>query len=227
MSIGTPTIVANPAVPTGAIQPTSAAIIAGNLVVVAVCVAGNNRTATAVSDGTNTYTEGPHLIAGGSAQPDVSLWYKLNALAVASGANITLTISGGAPIVNICAAQVSGVTAFDSTGVGASNPTAGNSQSPSVTAGTLSLANEILFGVSGSSQYQATYTEASNFTNLCAPSFTGHAGSVSLGYKIVSSNSPITFAPSLSASGNWVALIAPFEGVASSQTNLFGGLIGV
>ena len=227
MSIGTPTIVANPAVYSGGTQPTSAAIIAGNLVVVAVCVAGNSRTATAVSDGTNTYTEGPHLIAGGSAQPDVSLWYKLNALAVASGANITLTISGGAPIVNICAAQVSGVTAFDSTGVGASNPTAGNSQSPSVTAGTLSLANEILFGVSGSSQYQATYTEDSNFTNLCAPSFTGHVGSVSLGYKIVSSNSPITFAPSLSASGNWVALIAPFQGVASSQTNLFGGLIGV
>jgi hypothetical protein len=216
-AIGTPTIVLAPASYSN--NTTSAAIVAGNLVVVAVCIGGNNRTCTGVSDGTNTYTKALSLCTGAGSCPDVSLWYVQNASALSSGATITAGISGGAPTQIIAAAQVSGVattSSFDTTGAGASNPTASvigtPTASPSVTTGTLSQANEIIFGVTGSETIE-TYTEDANFTNLFAASFVGHANSLSLGYRIVSSTAPVTFAPTLSASANWVALAAPFQGV--------------
>lgn len=228
MAIGTPTIVCAPAV--YVTNLTTASIVSGNLVVVAVCLAGNGRFCTGVSDGTNTYTEGPHLLGGASLWSDTSLWYKQNAAAVAAGATYTFTASGGAPVSNICAAQVSGVattSAFDSAGVGASNPAQGTSQSPTVTTGTLSQADEILFGVTGSSVYQATYTEDANFTNLGAISFLGHAGSVSLGYELVSSTSAVTFAPSLGTSANWIALVAPFKAAATGFNRSYGTIVGI
>jgi hypothetical protein len=62
----------------------------------------------------------------------------------------------------------------------------------------------------------ATFTEASNFTNLFNLAIGGATGvTVGMGYQIAPTTSAVTYAPSLNASENWVAAAAPFIAAAS------------
>ena len=225
MAIGTPTLVGTSIV-SGSLT-TSAAIVAGNLVVIG--VGFYIETPTSVSDGTNTYTAALGLNAGSRYG---SLWYCANVQAVASGATVTISPSGGRGMAAVMA-QVSGVattTPFDSTGAGGTNPTSGVSLLPSVTTGTLSQASEIVFAVAsyGQSAGAPVYTESANFTNVgIAANTSGNEAFIALSYDIVSSTSAITYAPSLDRSASWVACAAPFTGAVSAATGwAFGRIIG-
>lgn len=224
MAIGTPTLVGT-SITSGSLT-TTANIIAGSLVVLAVSVF--NTTVTAVSDGTNSYTQALGTEANSRYG---ALWYKANAQAVASGATVTITLGTAGKGMAAVMAQTSGfgATPFDTTGAGASNPTSGISNAPSVTTGTLSQTSEIIFGVTSGGQSGApTYTESANFSPIGnAINTGGNEAYCWLSYDIVSSKVAVTYAPSLSGSITWVATAAPFKGISIIQTNLFGGLIGV
>jgi hypothetical protein len=207
MAIGTPTLVGT-SILSGSLT-TSAAIVSGNLVVIGVSF--YIQTPTSISDGTNTYTAALGLAANSRYG---SLWYCANAQAVASGATVTISPSGGRAMAAVMA-QVSGIattTPFDSTGAGGTNPTSGISFLPSVTTGTLSQASEIVFAIASCGQSaEPVYTESANFNNVgMAANTSGNAAYLFLSYDIVSSTAAVTYDPSFSVSSNWVACAAPF-----------------
>lgn len=213
-AIGTPTLFAfggSASSETTTTFTTIANIVAGNLAVIG--IGGVNSGAiSSVTDGTNAYTKALNRGTGFYGE----LWYCADAQAVSAGA--TITVTSGASFVTIIAAQVSSVASaspFDSSGVGALNPTSGNSNAPSVTTGSLSSTNEIIFGVTALNGNNVTYTESSGFSTLKTEQG-GYFNSIILSYQIVSALSPVTYAPSLGSSVPWVALAAPFMGGGTS-----------
>jgi hypothetical protein len=187
---------------------TTGAIVAGNLVVVA--FAGNSASASAVSDGVNSYTKAKY-IQNSSSYNSYELWYCANASAVASGATLTW---GGGYMVGISMAQVSGVSLispYDSSA--AASGVANGTTTITVTTGTLSNSVEIIFAGNcldtNSTAHQ--FVEDATFTNLSyrQASYSG----ITLGYKIVASTSAIPYSPTFSPSGNyWATVVAPFKG---------------
>jgi hypothetical protein len=164
---------------------TTAAIVAGNLVIVAISTGGH--TVSGVTDGTNTYT---HAFSAADADVNTEIWYKQNAAAVGSGASLIVTVSGS-DVQAITAAQVSGVLAsssYDSsTGHGAS-ALAG------VSTGTLSKAQEIIFGATGRQGPVGSLTDTAPFTNLVG--FTANSWGITLSYAIRNSTASVTYHPS-------------------------------
>lgn len=117
---------------------TTAAIRAGNLVVIGVHISSaNNVGVSSISDGTNTYTlAGSEFGFGGNTK--LSIYYKANAVAVGSGATITVTYTGasGGDTFQIETAQLNGYSILDQTSQGTG----------ALSSGTLASANEVLFG---------------------------------------------------------------------------------
>jgi hypothetical protein len=187
---------------------TTANIVAGNLVVVAFARNGTQGISS-VSDPSNTYT------ASGQGQAFTDIWYCLNAVAVSSGSLITVQFAGSETEIFACAAQVSGITAYDS---GAANGNNGNGTSLSVTTGTLAKSSEIIFGAGGC-KTTLTFTESSGFTNLY--NLSNASASIALGYKIVFSNAAVTYNPTLTSSVVTLNVVAaPFEGKVSTGFNM-------
>lgn len=201
MAIGTPTSIGVGSF-TGTVSgssltmTTSAAITAGNLVVLVVAMGSNSTpTVSSISDGTNSYTKA-FGITGGASTAILEIWYKANASAVGSGATVTVTLSGAMSGSSegwvVQGYQVSGIdltSPLDKT-----NTVTTNSTTPSTSSGTLTVPNEIIFGASYNNNGARTYTTASGFTSLLTP--IGSFGrSLGIDYKIVASTSTVTYQP--------------------------------
>jgi hypothetical protein len=136
---------------TSATMTTTAAIPAGALVVIGIMTGfAGSQTITSVSDGTNTYTRAAGGVWDATGAFVCDLWYKENASPVSSGATITANYSGtsvsGTNVPIFCAAYVTGVigaSSLDKTSSGKQLP---GTAYASGSSGTLSQANEIVFG---------------------------------------------------------------------------------
>lgn len=171
---------------------TTANIIAGNFVVIAIiCISNNSVTVSSVSDGTNTYVKATNTSA---TFEDAELWYIEPAAAVGAGATITVTFTGndGGSQAGIHAAQVSGIVAspLDKTG----GATGNSVNSLTASTGALTQANEIAFGVMGQTGSGLIYNGASGFTNVSFAT-TGSSVFTALDYKTVNSVGNVTYNP--------------------------------
>jgi hypothetical protein len=207
---------------------TTANIVAGNLLVIAISASAYDESQTGVvssiSDGTNSYTKGITGDANNSGDfVDAEIWYCQNASAVSSGATVTIdftaSVSGVYPGIVARGVQVSGVAttgAFDSASAVSSTPS-GATNSPSVTSGTLSVANEIVFGVV-CTQF-GTFTEASGWTTIDKTT-TGGYTAIDFAYKIVSATTAQTYNPTITNSTPYyvAAVIAGFEAPSGGNT---------
>ena len=70
---------------------TTAAIVAGNTVLVLVSIGARSLSVTSISDGTNTYTNAFRTTNGTAAG---EIWYCLAASAVATSATLAVNLSG-------------------------------------------------------------------------------------------------------------------------------------
>lgn len=203
---------------------TTGNIVSGDLVVVAVF---NNTTlgptATAVSDGTNSYTKATSLK---TVNTDVSIWYAANATAVGSGGTITATFSGvggSGSAASMAASRVTGILSVAALDKVASSAALASDTTTATTA-TLSEATEIAFGVSSvvSGSAGTGYTGAAGFTNTSTSGATGN-GVVSLDYKQLSSQTAVVYTPIWGASGsNIMALVGTFRAQEFSSVSLPG-----
>jgi hypothetical protein len=222
MSIGTPTKIAAGSSGSSTLNiGTTAAIVAGNLVVVA--IASNNspssfRTVSSISDGTNTYSK---AFSFGSSATGVELWYVANALAVSSGATIAIHLSGSSANNAVAvAAQISGIKTVSPNDAAVNahlDQTGGGSNHPSLTSGTPAVASEIIFGVIGYGNGSLVYSDNSPFASVGSVQSTAGVG---LGYRIISTRATVTYAPSFNSTPDYdLAIVAGFEGA----TGLVGG----
>lgn len=195
---------------------TSAAVKAGYLAIVAVTITTNNtQTVLSVSDGTNSYAKAETTGLYGTST-ETSLWYKLNAAAVGSGATITVDFTGasgsGTNIAAILTAQVSGILtsgALDQ--VKAASTTAADTVT--ATTSTLGKANEIAFGYSAALNATVpTYSGAPNFTNL-SQTTDGGLTRTALDYDTVAATTAVSFSPAYTAASfRMGGVVATFEG---------------
>ncbi len=220
MGIGVPTTYGSgsfTAVVAGAVTlTTSANLLVGALAVV--CVASNSATetnVTSISDGTNNYSKAVSVNnTSGSAVCEI--WYIANAVAVGSGA--TLTVDFGNSIANgveVYASQASGIT---SSPIDKTNSQI-NSATPSVATGTLTQAVEIIFGcIALGGTAPSGLGESPNFTQLYNHRTSNNNAWIDVGYDIVASTASVAYAPTPTGSGNsnTAVVVATFEGSAST-----------
>jgi hypothetical protein len=201
MSIGTPTSLGSQhGTSSTLVITTTAAIVAGVLVVVAISTSatGGAKSVSSVSDGTNTYAKAVAFTT--SANDTGELWYIANAAAVGSGASLTVTFSGTPTSSAAIAAQVSGIRAsspFDSS-AHLDQTSSGSQQNPSLSSGTPSSAQEIIFGWAGS--YLAgsglSYSTGGVFTTIgSSASQSSDRANVGLSYRIISTKTAQIYSP--------------------------------
>lgn len=226
-TIGTPTSLGSATSTTTGISnftlTTTADITAGNLVGVLVGLVNFSSTVTvsSISDGTNSYSHNLSATEVDSISHfDLEFWSISNAAHVNSGATLTITLSAPASGTLFSGAavmlQLPGIAtsaAYDSAGATNSDFA---STAATVTTGTLAQSNEIVFGGNFNNVNSAAqvYSEDPAFTNLFDEIGTGNMG-INLGYKIVSSTTPVTHAPTWSTSADYIELAAPFKGASS------------
>lgn len=187
---------------------TTANILSGDLVVVAVQINGSSAppTVASVSDGTNSYTKAVSIASAGI---DEEIWYVSGAVAVGSGAILKATWSGsnaGAGAAHaILAARAAGVIPTSAIDKVASQQT--TTATPSVTTAVLAQTPEIAFAVAFSGD--STYTQASGFSSISNTSLSGNLNQFA--YQLLSSTAAVTFAPSWASSTSTNTLIATFK----------------
>lgn len=195
---------------------TVAAIPAGVLVVVGLMVPSTSAlTITGVSDGTNTYTQATTDVFEVGTQTTADIWYCLNALPVSSSATITATFSTStnAQVSQMNAGYVTGIVNIGALDKVAHNLTNNGTAYSSTTTGTLTQANEMLFGFQGNYNANVTITEGSGYT----PINTNSQGSGSffmsrLAYQKVSATTAQNYQPSTSLATFGKCLLTTFKG---------------
>jgi hypothetical protein len=188
---------------------TSGNIVAGAAVFIVVGMnTTNSVTPSSVSDGTNTYSEGPEVA---QTLTNASIWYKFNASAVSSGATVTINFSGASGTANdtsVAIAQSTGcVGVYDKHGTGAGTSTPITTTST----GTLSSATELAIGgavVQGSS---SAYSATSPFINVNSAVNTSPGYGVALDYESLSATTAITYTAAWTSPTRLVAVVATFE----------------
>lgn len=215
MGIGTPTSIGSDSF-TGATPGLqinlSAAITAGNLVVVAIGIWNGTAaatTVTAVSDGTNTYTRATSS-SGAATNVTIELWYVANAVHVAGSGQINVTLntttgSGGAQ--QCVAIQVSGVKATSPLDGHTASGASGVS-TLSETLSSLISANEISFGAAWQAATGTAYISASGYTNLF--NLNANSGTLSLDYLLLGASTNTTYSPTFTGSAFVDAAAASF-----------------
>ena len=217
LAFDTPTGLGNTGGSGGSSFSTAVAIRTGDLVVVSTFTIGNGvyATVSAISDGTNTYTlaafvNDPNTGSGAFYRQEI--WICQNALPVAAGATLSMTLSGATFFTAICAARVAGVivnNAYDAV-AGAQLTTAPGTLSPSITSGSFPRPPEIVFAVNDTNQSGGpTWTPDANWTTIYDNG--GTAGG-SLVYRIVNSAGAVTYNPTWSGGtiNESLMMIAPF-----------------
>lgn len=170
-------------------------LVAGNHACVATYAQGiSNPVTTGVSDGTNTYLR---VVFSASGTHYASIWCVSSAVAVSSGATVTVTSSAGGNGMTFVAFQWSG--GQSGSAVDQALTATPTSASPSITTGTLAQANELVVGwinVEGT----PAYTKGAGFTQLVQLTNAGTSEILSLEYKIVASTTAVTWNPTLGTS---------------------------
>ena len=182
---------------------TTAAIVAGDLVVIGVLVGSNySVTVASVSDGTNSYTKLD--TTGIFTATEVSLWYKENASAVASSATITATFSvattGASNYSAIAVARVTGIAASSSADK-FQHASGGTVASVTATTAALTQAKQMAFGTAAYfNGSHVVYNGASGFTNIVAGSSTTNVR-VELDYQgTLFSTGAVSYVPTFASS---------------------------
>lgn len=191
---------------------TIANIVAGDLVFVVVQVASNPlRTVASVGDGINTYSVAAAINNG--AQFDNEIWYIENALAVGSGATITVTLSG-ATDNNGCAVEAGRVVGIKSaSSLDKIATQSASTASPTVTTAALAQTSEIAIAASYTASAPATFTESAGFTTMVNALAVGNSdGKISTSYRLTSATTAVTYAPTWSAALSTNTAIATFKG---------------
>lgn len=183
---------------------TAGAIIAGDLVVVGICINAGVATVSSVSDGTNTYVK---AVSATTTNGSGEIWYKENAAAVASP-TITVTISTSSLAITAVAARYpdGGLTStLDKT---ASNNSV-SSNGLSCTTATLAQVQEIVFASANTGVTGGTITTSAGFTTLGV----NNSGTcrVMLDYQLVTATTAITYSPTWSTASKAVILQATFK----------------
>lgn len=225
MTIGTPVSLGSGTATIGASTVSltlGTAIVANDLVVVAIGWDNNPvGSVSSVTDGTNTYALAG-TARGASAQGDVELWYKANATAVASG-TITATLSGTIAAGRSGSMIAARVTGVDSTPLDKSANSTATTATPTVSTGTLSQANEIVFGADFLSTFPFSYTPSTSsaFTQIGSTVVT--VDQLAFVYRTVSSTSSVTNAPTWGTGGNQAPqAIASFKASSTTNANITG-----
>lgn len=193
---------------------TTANILAGDTVVVGVYLNTNNGVNTAsVSDGTNSYTKAD--TSGVFSATEISLWYKLNAAAVSSGASITATFntaitSGASNGAAVFAARIP-ANALAMILDAHTNNTAASATSVSATTAALAQTDEIAIGAACQAAGSNSYSGSTGFTNLASAQLATGDGTPVLDYQILNSTSAVTYAPTWGGSGRCGCAIATFK----------------
>lgn len=191
---------------------TTGNIRGGDLIIV-VCSAETAAASVvaSVSDGTNSYTQ---AVVRTSGSFTVSIWYKENAAAVASGATITVNLNtattGSGNGLSVAAARATYIAASSS-----ADKTAGNNGSGvntiTATSAALSQLNELAIG--GAIDTAGTaYSGATGFTNLANFTVPGGNGWYAMDYSIPNSASAISYSPTFVTNGSVLAAVATFKG---------------
>lgn len=201
---------------------TTAAVVAGDLVVVVFEYDGNTAlSVSSVSLGGCTFQQ---AVASSSGTSMAALWYAMNCPGVASGSTLTVNLSttagGASPAIGIHAARVTGIIGTGALDSGNTAHQETTTSTPSVATGTLSRSAEALFGFAYNQNVAVTYTEASGFSTLSSNTTNGQGR---LSYKVVAANSAVTYAPSWSSSGVARTLIAPFLGTQATSMSTAAG----
>lgn len=200
---------------------TTATVPSGSLIVV-MC-AGGNLTITAASDSAgNTYTG---VLATSYLSPRaVREFYSFSTNSLASGSTITCTTNSSSGQKTVVAAAFSGLSAtpLDAASVNQNGTSTTYTTGPT---GTLAYPGgtngEVLLGVVQPGISIAPSNDAS-FVNLGTYSNgSGTQAPTAFGYKIVSSSTPITYAPS-GSSAAYVGQLGAFIGNGTSATTFHG-----
>jgi hypothetical protein len=209
-SIGTPVSLGTSG-GTGGTEPiialtTSAAIVAGDLVVVTISNS-SGATITSVTDSpslvvNNTYTR---ATSGTNGTQESEIWFCVNCSALASGSTITATGSTTLTSAAIGAVRIpGGLSALDVNPAGIGSTTA----TPTISTGALASSNqEIVFGslfINGT----PTVTEGPGFSTIFSNT---SAGTLHLASKIVNSTASVAYSPTESASNGNVIMTAAFK----------------
>ena len=199
---------------------TTAAVNAGDMVVVAVGEAIGSIVPTVTDSLGQSYscTAKFNINANGASG---AFCYRPNSGAMASGSSITLTVTTANAALGLAAADVTGVNSLDVLGtsqVGTSATAAAISPAPSITPGT-SSAEPLLALYLASSSNTASLTEdaTDGWTTIDSPGSANANLRFFFSGQVVSSTSPVTWAPKVSVSGrSYGAQIVAFRNVTSS-----------
>jgi len=213
-AIGTPTTIGSAGGSSGTTLAitTNADAAAGDLNGV-VTLGDQGHPSSATDSASNTYTLGT-LVTSSTAQ--IGPLYSATGNHLANGGTQTVTYTGAVDFDISLAFTVSGIssaTPLDNQGAG----TTSTGTAPSVTEGTVSNSNRIVFGYCyvslGSSD---SFTEASGFTTLGSVSSGGSI--LRMAYKIVSTGTQVTYAPTLGTSRTFVANTISFQASSAAAT---------
>jgi|GEM_PF-705386 len=189
----------------------------GALIVVLVTDNGN-LTVGSMADGSNgNYSLAASLLFAPGFGAVGSVFYFQNSAALAN-ATITYTARNAANSLTMTAFYVTGMQLAGALDAAVIASALGTSTAPSVTSGVPAAANELIVGASFNldpSSAGPTYTQAAGFsTPPTAKMFTGNSGTAG-GILVDTANSAKTFAPTLSASVPWAAIVVGFQPAAN------------
>jgi len=203
-AIGTPAVIGNAGGSSGTTLAitTTADAPAGNLNGV-VTLGDVGHPSSASDSASNAYTKGT-IVTNSTAQ--IGPLYSATGNHLANGGTQTVTYTGAVDFDISLAFTVSGAGPLDNQGAGATT----TGTAPSVTEGTVSQSNRIVFAytyVSGGAS--DSFTEAPGFTTL--GSVINSTNILRMAYKIVSAGTQVTYAPTLGTSRVYAANTISFD----------------
>lgn len=217
MSIGAPTLLGSANATSGVAatlaMTTTADSPVGSLVIVAVAYRSASAISSVTDSAGNTYSGDTQT----TNTVSVRLFWSVITTDLPSGGTITATYASSTSAKIITAIVIAGCAT--SSPADAMVSATGTSTGPSVTSGTLTLTNgsEIAIGVVVANGTETWSPEGTGFTGIgSVPQSTVMA--LHWAYQTVSSNTALTYAPTMSASVAWAAQIQGFYAAASGST---------
>ncbi len=185
---------------------TTADVAAGDTIVLVAGANGNTSLNTISDCAGNTYSQGNIVLSVARLR----VFWVLGAKAVASGCTVNFTFSSTTNSKAIGMYVAKGAPVFDQDGLGAS----GSSASPAFTGSTIGLTGVqqalVIGAYTASGGGSDTVTESSGFSTLDDLNVSGGV-KLHVAYKVTSSTTAPAYAPTNSASRQWVANVDVFK----------------
>jgi hypothetical protein len=195
---------------------TTAAVAAGDDIIIAYATDPSQDLTVTVSDGANTYQQVAMGISSGNMRTYIFAAYNVSALSSGSSITIKQTVFSSTAVANR-AAVVSVFRGLAPSGALEQTNTASsttNSTAPNSGNATTIQANQLLIGVIGAKVASTdTFAWATGWTAGPRAGTTGGSSNetVALGYQVVSAADAYAASGTLGTSGAWVAVIATFK----------------